>query len=44
MCSYGGRFVKADDTIKTNGYGLVDEPNATCASCGRTQMVFEGYL
>lgn len=44
VCSNCGRFVKADDTIKTNGYGLVDEPNATCASCGRTQMVFEGYL
>ncbi len=45
-CEKCGRFVKADERILTSGWdgGLVDQPNATCSKCGRTQMVFEGFI
>jgi len=45
VCAQCGRYVKADKTIKISeisGVGL--EPNATCKKCGRTQMVFEGFI
>lgn len=44
VCQKCGRYVKADETITTNGFGeMVKEPNATCTKCGRTHMIFEGY-
>lgn len=45
VCENCGRFVKADKTIKVNELnGLADEPNATCSKCGRTKMIFEGFM
>ncbi len=45
VCSTCGRFVKADKRIKVNeSVGLHPGPNATCAKCGRTRMVFEGFM
>ena len=45
VCEGCGRFVKADDEIFcSDEAGLSPEPNATCAKCGRTHMLFEGYI
>ena len=44
-CIKCGRYVKADDTIRySEGRGLANEPNATCSKCGRTNMLFEGFM
>lgn len=43
-CAQCGRFVAADETIEVTDQGLVDQPNATCAHCGRVQMIFEGFI
>ena len=40
LCPHCGRFVKADDR---SGPPSVDEPNATCARCGRVKMPFYGW-
>lgn len=45
VCTKCGRFVKPDKTIQVNDYkGLRDQPNATCTKCGRTKMLFEGFI
>ena len=45
VCSKCGRFVKADKTIFINGMeGLKDVPNCTCTRCGRSKMIFEGFI
>ena len=45
VCERCGRFVKADKTIMLNGLGeLLNCNNATCAQCGRIQMLFEGFI
>jgi NAD-dependent SIR2 family protein deacetylase len=45
VCRKCGRYVKADDMIRcSEGRGLADEPNATCSKCGRTRMLFEGFM
>ncbi len=45
VCETCGRFVKADLTIESSeAKGLSDQPNATCSKCGRTRMLFEGFL
>jgi len=45
VCETCGRFVKADATIKVSeGNGLSSGPNATCSKCGRTRMLFEGFI
>jgi hypothetical protein len=44
VCEKCKRFVKADRHIYENDFGLKDQPNATCSKCGRTKMIFEGYL
>lgn len=45
VCERCGRFVRADREIVVNEImGNVVEPNATCARCGRTYMLFEGYV
>lgn len=45
VCEQCGRFVKADETIYcSEGAGLSSEPNATCSKCGRTRMLFEGFV
>ena len=47
VCPKCGRYVKADKTIVTHGCDnevREDEPNATCARCGRVAMPFEGYF
>jgi hypothetical protein len=45
VCITCGRFVKADEFVLTNeDFGLSKEPNATCSKCGRTSMIFEGFL
>jgi len=45
VCEKCGRFVKADKTILINlEDGVKDCPNATCSKCGRTKMLFEGFI
>ena len=44
VCPLCGRFVKADDKILVNDYGLKDQPNSTCSKCGRVSMPFEGFV
>ena len=45
VCEKCGRFVKSDETIKTNEIaGLSTESNSTCSKCGRTHMIFEGFI
>lgn len=44
VCKNCGRFIVADKTIRVTANGLADIPNATCSKCGRTQMVFEGFI
>jgi ribosomal protein L32 len=45
VCRKCGRYVKADDTIRySEGRGLANEPNATCSKCGRTKMLFDGFM
>lgn len=45
VCETCGRYVKADPTVKISELkGLSDEPNATCSKCGRTHMLFEGFI
>lgn len=51
VCGTCGRFVKADKTMQfrmtpgnwNDGMEPVT-PNADCKRCGRTSMVWEGYL
>ena len=42
VCETCGRYVKADDMIPCSAGR--DEPNATCSKCGRTKMLFEGFM
>jgi len=46
VCIKCGRYVKKDDVIHVNGWDgrLVKKPNATCSKCGRTEMLFEGFM
>lgn len=44
VCEKCGRFVKADPMLEFNEYTISDDPNATCSKCGRTHMVFEGFI
>lgn len=44
VCRTCGRFVKADVMIRFDGNSQPVGPTATCAKCGRTHMLFEGYL
>ena len=45
VCVTCGRFVKADETVQVNEMsGLRKQPNASCTKCGRTEMVFEGFI
>ena len=43
LCEKCGRFVKADKTISPTNSATPTECNATCAKCGRTHMLFEGF-
>ena len=44
VCKTCGRFVKSDETISVDAETLVDQPNADCSKCGRTKMIFEGFI
>ena len=44
ICERCSRFVKADPSITLRGETIADEPNATCSKCGRTSMLFEGFI
>ena len=45
VCEKCGRFVKADATVQiSESAGLKKQPNATCSKCGRTEMIFEGFI
>ena len=45
ICETCGRFVVADNTILVNDVqGLHPGPNAKCSKCGRTRMLFEGFM
>lgn len=44
ICRKCGRFAKADPEIVFNGAGQPKEPNCTCSKCGRSSMIFEGYI
>lgn len=45
-CETCCRFVKADKKIFTNKWDgrLKDASNATCSKCGRTNMIFVGFM
>ena len=43
-CIKCGRFVKPDKTVFANDSGLKRAPNADCSLCGRTNMIFEGFI
>ena len=46
ICPNCGRFVKADDSIRTRWIDgqIENAPNATCSKCGRVSMPFEGWF
>ncbi len=45
VCKKCGRYVKSDKSIFIDEEnGLKDQPNATCTKCGRTKMIFEGFI
>ena len=44
VCPHCGRFVRADEKKRFQNEGIVDEPDATCAKCGRVEMPFEGFI
>ena len=44
VCAKCFRFVKADATIRVGAITILHEPNATCSKCGRTEMLFEGWM
>lgn len=43
-CENCMRFVIADKEIEVNEIGLHQVPNATCKKCGRTKMIFLGFI
>ena len=44
-CEKCCRFVRADEIIYTNEEcGLKNAHNATCSKCGRTKMIFMGFV
>jgi len=44
VCEKCGRFVKPDATVDIGERGLKSGPNASCKRCGRTEMLFEGFM
>ena len=45
VCSFCKRYVKADASIELDyAGGLKDQPNATCARCGRVRLQFEVFI
>lgn len=45
VCEHCGRFVKPDKLAWVNeATGLKNMPNAECSRCGRTRMIFEGFV
>ncbi len=45
VCVKCCRFVKPDETIEISDVdGVARKPNATCKRCGRTEMIFEGFI
>jgi hypothetical protein len=44
VCSRCGRFVRADPEIRFQAGTVAQGPNASCARCGRVEMIFEGFL
>ena len=43
VCKTCGKFVKAYPEICFDGTGQPVGNNATCKTCGETEMLFEGY-
>ena len=43
-CNKCGRIVKAYKSVRFDGNGQPKGNNAMCKKCGRTQMIWEGYL
>ena len=45
VCFHCGRYVKADKHVYVNDMtGVSGKTNATCSKCGRTHMIFEGFI
>jgi len=44
VCEKCFRFVKADKKITLQGDNGPVGPTATCSKCGRTEMIFEGFI
>ena len=44
VCSLCHQFVRPDATIRFRNHTIAKEPNATCSRCGRTEMLFEGFI
>ena len=44
VCAKCFRFVRPDTTMRFQNYTVAPGPNAYCRKCGRTEMLFEGFL
>ena len=45
VCEKCHRFVKPDKTVEISEIlGLSKNSNATCSKCGKTKMIFEGFV
>lgn len=44
VCQTCYRFVRADVSMKFQHDTITNSPNATCSKCGRTKMLFEGFI
>jgi len=44
-CAKCNRFVKIPKSMKFNGFGeYIQEDNVDCKKCGRTHLIFEGFI
>lgn len=44
LCPNCGRFIKADEEVRINGFDQwIEAENAVCSKCGRVKMIFDGY-
>jgi len=44
VCEKCSRFVKPDKMMRFKNETISNKNNATCSKCGRTHMLFEGFL
>ena len=44
VCQKCGRFVKAPEEASFNADNEIIEPEVNCKQCGKSKMIFEGYM